>query len=125
MNNVFLTGRLTADPEAKTTPNGVSVTTFRMAVNRRFNRDQADFFSVVTWRGLADNCAKFLTKGQMVSVNGELQNRSYDDKDGIKRYVTEIIADNVEFLSKPAKHEQGALENDPDVVVIDEDTLPF
>ena len=95
MNKVFLIGRLVDAPEVKTTPSGVSVTTFRIGVNRRMNRDVSDFFTIVTWRGLADNCGKYLVKGQQVSVIGELQTRSYDDKNGIKRYITEVSADEV------------------------------
>lgn len=102
MNKVFLIGRLVDAPEVKTTPSGVSVTTFRIGVNRRMNRDVSDFFTIVTWRGLADNCGKYLVKGQQVSVIGELQTRSYDDKNGVKRYITEISADAIEFLSKPS-----------------------
>ena len=101
MNKAFLVGRLTQDPETRQTPNGVTVTTLRMAVSRRMNRDVADYFTIVTWRGLADNCAKYLVKGQRVSVEGEIQMRTYDAKDGTKRTVTEIHADNVEFLDKP------------------------
>ena len=101
MNKVFLIGRLVDAPEVKTTPSGVSVTTFRIGVNRRMNRDVSDFVTIVTWRGLADNCGKYLVKGQQVSVIGELQTRSYDDKNGIKRYITEVSADEVEFLAKP------------------------
>lgn len=103
MNTAFIIGNLTKEPEAKTTPNEVSVATFTVAVARRFDREKTDFFNVVTWRGLADNCARYLVKGQKVAVTGELQTRSYDGKDGVKRYVTELIADNVEFLSKPTQ----------------------
>ena len=103
MNTAFIIGNLTKEPEAKTTPNGVSVATFTVAVARRFDREKTDFFNVVTWRGLADNCARYLVKGQKVAVTGELQTRSDDGKDGVKRYVTELIADNVEFLSKPTQ----------------------
>ena len=101
MNKCIIIGNLTKTPENKTTPNGISVTTFTVAVSRSHDREKSDFFNVVAWRGLADNCARYLIKGQKVAVEGELQTRSYDDKDGIKRYVTEIIAENVEFLSKP------------------------
>ena len=90
MNKVFIVGRLTRDPEHRTTPNGISVTTFSVAVTRRMNREEADFFNVVAWRGLADNCAKYLVKGQQIAVVGELRTRSYEAKDGTKRYVTEI-----------------------------------
>ncbi len=101
MNKVFIVGRLTKAPEARTTTQGISVTTFTVAVTRRQNREEADFLNVVTWRGLADNCARYLTQGQQVAVAGELRTRSYDANDGSKRYVTEIQADDVEFLAKP------------------------
>jgi len=99
MNQAQLIGRLTRDPEYRQTPNGISVCTFSIAVTRRFNRDEADFLNIVTWRGLADNCGKYLTKGQQVGVSGRIQSRSYDGNDGKKRYITEIVADTVEFLS--------------------------
>lgn len=102
MNKVYLIGRLVDAPEVKTTPSGVSVTTFRIGVNRRSNREVSDFFSIVAWRALADLCGKYLVKGQQVAVVGELQTRSYDDKNGVRRYVTEISADEVEFLARPA-----------------------
>ena len=114
MNKVFLIGRLVDAPEVKTTPSGVSVTTFRIGVNRRMNRDVSDFFTIVTWRGLADNCGKYLVKGQQVSVIGELQTRSYDDKNGVKRYITEISADAIEFLSKPSNTLGDTLSTDTD-----------
>ena len=101
MNKAFIVGRLTRPPEARTTPNGVSVTTFTVAVTRRMNREEADFLTIVTWRGLADNCAKYLVQGQQVAVVGEIRTRSYEAKDGSRRYVTEIQADDVEFLAKP------------------------
>ncbi|MGI6665543.1 MAG: single-stranded DNA-binding protein [Christensenellaceae bacterium] len=101
MNKVFIVGRLTRAPEARTTPNGVSVTTFNVAVTRRMNREEADFINVVTWRGLADNCAKYLVQGQQVAVAGEIRTRNYEAQDGTRRYVTEIQADDVEFLARP------------------------
>ena len=126
MNHVFLIGNLTKTPEAKTTPNGVPVTTFTVAVARRFDREKTDFFNVVTWRGLADNCARYLVKGQKVAVTGELQTRSYDGKDGIKRYITELVADNVEFLSRPTESKQEA-QTDlfGEELDYDEEELPF
>ncbi len=101
MNKVFIIGRLTKEPELRTTPNGVNVATMSVAVTRRTNREQVDFFNVIAWRGLADNCAKYLVKGQQVAVAGELRTRSYEANDGSKRYVTEIQADDIEFLAKP------------------------
>lgn len=96
-------GNLTKDPDVRSTGSGVSVCSFRIAVNRRFANQSgervSDFFDVVAWRQLADLCGRYLAKGRKVAVYGELQTRSYDAKDGTKRYVTEIIADEVEFLS--------------------------
>jgi hypothetical protein len=95
MNRAILVGNLTRDPEHRTTPSDLSVTTFSIAVQRRFTQGEqkADFFNIVTWRSLADNCAKYLQKGSKVGIAGAIQTRSYDDKNGIKRYVTEIVAD--------------------------------
>ena len=103
MNKCILVGRLTKAPEAKQTNNGVAVTTFTIAVNRRMNREETDFLNIVTWRGLAENCAKYLEKGRQVCVEGEIHIRSYEAQDGQKKYVTEIVADNVEFLGQGQK----------------------
>lgn len=100
MNYWMGIGRLTKAPEQRQTQSGIAVTTFTIAVNRRANREQTDYINVITWHGLAENCAKYLTKGQQVAVIGELQTRSYDDKNGVKRYVTEVNASEVEFLAK-------------------------
>ena len=99
MNKAIIIGNLTKDPEKKVTPDGVSVTNFTVAVSRSGNREKADFLPVVTWRTLADNCAKYLATGRKVAVIGEIQTRSYTTNDGSKRYVTEIIANEVEFIS--------------------------
>lgn len=103
MNKAFLIGNLVKDPELKTTTNGISVCSFTVAVQRRYKDQsgerQADFIPVIVWRRLAENCAKYLAKGCKVSVVGEIQTRSYEAQDGTKRYVTEIIASEVEFLS--------------------------
>lgn len=128
MNKVFLVGRLTKAPELKTTPNGVSVTTFTLAVTRRMNREETDFLNIVAWRGLADNCAKYLVQGQQVAVIGEIRTRSYDAKDGSRRYITEIQADDVEFLSKPEKKTQGdkAFEDElKGMLEVNDENLPF
>ena len=133
MNKVILIGNLTKDPEITTSTNGVSVCRFSIAVSRRFanadgNRD-TDFLNIVVWRGLADNCHKFLKKGSKVGVVGSLQTRSYDATDGSKRYVTEIVADEVEFLSTKGADGAGAV-NAPSEEVsklqpIDDNDLPF
>lgn len=128
MNKVFLTGRLTKAPELKTTPNGVSVTTFTLAVTRRMNREETDFLNIVAWRGLADNCAKYLVQGQQVAVVGEIRTRNYEAKDGSRRYITEIQADDVEFLSKPEKKTQGdkAFEDElKGMLEVNDEELPF
>ena len=112
MNKVILIGNLTRDPELRTTPSGVSVCSFSIAVNRRRANQQGeretDFFNIIAWRGLGDLCGKYLSKGRKVCVTGEIQNRSYDGKDGVKRYVTEIIADDVEFLTPRDGSASGA-----------------
>ena len=102
MNKVIMIGNLANDPEARTTQSGISQSTFRIAVQRRFANQQgvreADFFTVIAWRQTADFCNRYLSKGRRIAVEGSIQNRSYDAQDGSKRYVTEIIADNIEAL---------------------------
>ena len=102
LNRIVLVGRLTRDPELRYTPaNGVAVTTFTLAVDRRFKQQgqqEADFIPIVVWRQQAENCAKYLGKGSMVGVDGKLQIRSYEDREGQRRYVTEVVADSVQFL---------------------------
>lgn len=102
MNKVILIGRLTKDPELRQTTSGVSTTSFTLAVNRNFtNKDgerEADFIQCVAWRRQAENIAKYLTKGSQVAVDGRIQVRTYDDKDGKRNWVTEVICDNVQFL---------------------------
>ena len=104
MNKAMLIGRLTKDPELRATTSGISVCTFTLAVDRRVKQGEekkADFLPVVAWRGQADNCAKYLHKGSQAAVCGSIQTRSYDAPDGSKRYVTEIVADEVQFLGRP------------------------
>ena len=102
MNKVILMGRLTRDPEMRTTPSGVATTSFSIAVQRNYANAQgdreADFINCVAWRKQAENIAKYCTKGSQVAVDGRIQTRNYDAQDGTKRYVTEVIADNVTFL---------------------------
>ena len=111
MNKVFLIGNLSKDPELRTTNSGTSVCTFSIAVNRRKDKDgnsTADFFSIVAWRQLAELCGKYLAKGRKVSVVGELQNRSYEANDGTKRHVTEIVANEIEFLTPKCESKEQA-----------------
>ena len=102
MNKVFLIGRLTRDPELRYTGNNTPVATFSLAVNRNFSNQQgereADFINIVVWRKQAENVKNYLTQGSQVAIDGRIQTRSYDDNNGQKRYVTEVVADNVEFL---------------------------
>ncbi len=103
MNKVILIGRLTKDPEMRTTPSGINATSFTIAVNRTFTNQngerEADFINCVAWRKQAENLAKYCQKGSQVAVEGRIQTRSYDHQDGTKRYVTEILADSTTFLS--------------------------
>ena len=105
MNKAILIGNLTRDPETRTTASGVTMCQFTIAVNRRFVNQQgvreADFIPIVTWRQTAELCSRYLSKGRKVAVEGVIQVRSYDAQDGSNRYVTEVIADNVEFLGSP------------------------
>ena len=100
MNKVFLLGRLVRDPEIRTTQSGKMVTSFTLAVDRFAGSRETDFISVVTWEKLAENCGNSLLKGQRALVEGRLQIRSYEGKDGQKRWVTEIVAQSVEFLER-------------------------
>lgn len=136
MNKVILIGNLTRDPELNTTNSGVSVCRFSLAVQRRFSSaneggSNVDFFNIVVWRAQAENCHKFLKKGSKCAVVGRIQNSSYDAQDGTKRYTTDIIAEEVEFLSSRnadgtdttsfPKADNGASDLQP----IDDDSLPF
>ena len=101
INRVVLVGRLTKSPDLRKTQNGTSVCKFTLAVNRRVTgqgQPDADFISCVAWRKQAENIAKYCSKGSQVAVEGRIQTRNYDAQDGTKRYVTEVIADNVSFL---------------------------
>ncbi len=102
MNRVVLVGRLTKDPELRYTPAGAAVATFTLAVNRAFTNQQgereADFINCVVWRRPAENVANFLKKGSLAGVDGRLQSRSYEDQTGKRVYVTEVVAESVQFL---------------------------
>jgi len=129
LNRAILIGRLAVDPRISYTQNGHAVTTFSIAVDRPFTNQQGeretDFFPVVTWRKLAETCARNLSKGRLVAVEGRLQTRSYQGQDGGTRWVTEVVADNVRFLDWP-KGEQGSQgEADGGDDWGDEDSVPF
>lgn len=110
MNKVIMIGNLANDPEARTTQSGISQSTFRLAVQRRYANAQgvreADFFTIIAWRQAADFCNRYLSKGRKVAVEGSIQNRTYDGQDGQRHYVTEIVADNVEACGS-ARNDAG------------------
>jgi single-strand DNA-binding protein len=103
-NKVILIGNLVADPELKKTPNGISVTSFRIAVGRRFTRDgeapQADFIDIVAWRNQAEFVTQYFSKGKPILVCGALQSRNWTDQNGQKRYTVEVVADEVSFVER-------------------------
>ena len=134
MNKVILVGNLTRDPELTETPSGVAVCRFSIAVSRDYANSEGtretDFFNITVWRGRAEVCGKYLKKGNKVAIVGSIQTRSYEDKDGIKRTVTDIVANEVEFLTP--KGTGSDLEEDapvrrerPQLEAIDDNQLPF
>lgn len=130
MNKIILSGNLTREPELQSTQSGVSLCKFTVAVQdivaNADGEKETDFFNVTAWRGLADNCEKYLTKGSKVLVIGKLKNRSYEGKDGTKKYVTDVMASEVEFLSKTKRDESEQESSKPDMTPIDDDSdLPF
>lgn len=112
LNRVILIGRLTREPELRYTPAGVAVTQFSLAVDRPFSSNQgereADFIPVVTWRQLAETCANYLKKGRLTAVEGRIQVRNYENNEGKRVYVTEVIADNVRFLESSNRESGGS-----------------
>lgn len=144
MNKVILIGRLTKDPELKYTPgSGTAVTTLTLAVDRRMSRDgqrEADFIPVVIWGKQAESTAQYVNKGKLIGVAGRIQTRSYDAKDGTKRYVTEVVAEEVQFIEWAEKggSRGGFQRNDndmstgsdfgggfEDLTPVDEGDIPF
>lgn len=139
MNKAILIGRLTADPELTETPSGVSVCRFSLAISRPYTDQRGeritDFLNIVVWREMGENCAKYLKKGRQCAVTGSIQTRSYEGNDGNKRYVTEIIADGVEFLGSKQSNDNDYGEPPPapkkshtpieNLEPIDDDDLPF
>lgn len=97
LNRTILMGRLTAGPELKKTPNGISVTSFTLAVQRNYQKDQTDFIPIVAWRQTADFICRYFEKGQLIALEGSIQTRSYTDKNGNKRTAFEVVAEHVYF----------------------------
>ena len=141
MNKVVLIGRLTKDPELKYTPgSGTAVTTITLAVDRRFSKDnqrEADFIPVVIWGKSAESTAQYMSKGKLMGVSGRIQTRSYEAKDGGRRYVTEVVAEEIKFLewgNKNQSSEGGFPDNNEnqgygasfeDMTPIDDGDIPF
>ena len=139
-NLVVLTGRLTADPELKTTPNGISVTTFSIAVDRRYRSGeerQTDFINIVAWRQTAEFISKYFQKGSMIGIEGSIQTRRYQDKNGNTRTAFEVIANNVQFVEskrdssapsdsgEPASFSNAGANDFADLGDATDDDLPF
>lgn len=129
LNRIVLIGRLTRDPELKYTQSGTAVCTFSIAVGRTFQTDVTDYFDIVVWRKMGENCANYLSKGKLVAVDGSLQVRSYETKDGNKRKAYEIVAEVVKFLSPKDEQASPAEMQAEDLREMsnpkDSDELPF
>jgi single-strand DNA-binding protein len=106
VNKAILVGNLGKDPELRYTPSGTAVCTFSLATSERFKnkqgeqQDRTEWHNIVVWAGLAEICGKYLTKGKQVYIEGRIQNRSYDDRDGNKRYISEVVATEMQMLSR-------------------------
>jgi len=126
LNRIVLIGRLTRDPELRYTPSGVAVASFTLAVDRPFSKNkETDFINIVVWREAAENCAKYLAKGRMAAVDGRLQMRSYEAKDGGKRTVAEVVADDVRFISSSAKSQQSNDNSNDNIASLSDEDVPF
>jgi single-strand DNA-binding protein len=131
MNRVILVGRLTKDPELRYTPSGAAVATFTLAVNRTFTNQQgereADFLNIVVWKRAAENAANFLKKGSLAGVDGRLQSRSYEGQDGRRVFVTEVVAESVQFLEPKQGGGNSTMSHQQDEPPVDisDDDLPF
>lgn len=136
LNNVVIMGRICGDLELRTTASNISVTSFNVAVDRKFQKQdeekQTDFLTVVCWRGTADFVCRYFKKGSMIAVQGSLQTRNYEDKNGNKRTAVEIVADNVSFCGSKNENSNNNVNNSPAVPDIETsdfteipDDLPF
>lgn len=136
MNKTVLIGRLTQDPNLKFTQgNGKAVTTFTIAVDRRFSKDgqkEADFIPIVVWGKQAESTANYMSKGKLIGIAGRIQTRSYEAKDGTKKYITEVVAEEVQFLEwgdKTQKGNNSQMNNDnpfgDDITPVDDGDIPF
>lgn len=124
MNKLFIIGNLTADPELRTTPQGISVCSFNVAVNGR-KQGEATFFRVSAWRGLGENCAKYLAKGRKVAITGTVSARAYTTNGGEARASLEVNADDVEFLTPVGEQPSQPQQSAPAMQPVETDELPF
>ena len=130
MNKAFLIGNLVVDPELKTVGNNIKVCNMRLAVNRKTEEGkEADYYSLKAWRGLGENCAKFLSKGSKIAVCGDISHRNYKDKDGVNHLIVEVNASDIEFLNTKNNNETVTStydkRNDVEMKPIDDGNLPF
>ncbi|MDN3581708.1 single-stranded DNA-binding protein [Mucilaginibacter flavus] len=131
INKVILVGHLGKDPELRTLDGGISVTSFPLATSETYNKDgrkveQTEWHNIVMWRGLADMAAKFLQKGKLVYIEGKLRTRSFEDRDGVKKYTTEVVAENFTMLGRKSDFDADNSKGSKDEAVnfVDGDTLP-
>ena len=124
LNKVILMGRLTQSPELKYTPSNMAVCSFKIAVDRRFKQDEADFISCVAWRQAAEFICKYFTKGKLINVVGRIETRSWE-KDGQKRYATEVLVEEVNFCGDKQKQEGVPVDDTGFIPVEDDPDLPF
>ena len=124
MNSIILIGRLTKDPDLRYTQAGKAVCSFTLAVDRPYSGDkkEADFINIIVWNKVGENCAQYLSKGRKVAVQGRLQIRNYEDDKGYKKYITEVVANSVEFLEFGNKQQNEDFGIDVD---FDESDVPF
>lgn len=129
LNCIIIMGRLTADPELRTTQSGLSVTSFTVAVDRKFSKQgeekQTDFINVVAWRNNAEFITRYFGKGQMIALQGSLQTRTYEDKNGNKRTAYEVIADSASFCGGKSENNSADMNNPQFTVLPDTDGMPF
>lgn len=125
INRVILTGRLGKNPDLRYTQSGKAVATFSLAVTDNYNREVTHWLNVVVWNKQAENCSAYLSKGSLVGVEGRIQTRNYENKEGRKVYVTEVVADRVEFLDPKGKSEPAGGWDDLGHEIETDDFGPF
>jgi single-strand DNA-binding protein len=130
LNKTIILGRITQDLELKQTPNGVSVLSFTVAVDRNYTKGeekQSDFISCVAWKERAEFISRYFGKGRMIALEGQLRTRTYEDKNGVKHYVTEVFVDNASFTGEKKAENQASMIGNPDDYedVLSEDGVPF